>query len=368
MLYVNPPIDRRTRLNETTQDKFTQNHIKEIRYGLEPLKKVDHNLWALNPPTMIESINWIPSTILFSFLNFYNNKRLAGDVKEAISAIGFQSFIIINDKDMFRSFYLKELLRPKLYIYLDRDYTLGFDYWKRHGTSLEPKLMAKSDGVVCNSLDFKKRAARFNPNSYYIGNGGGIQEDIALTSLVKPDILKQLKGTIIGYVGVLTAHRLDISLIERLATHFRDASLVLIGPEDDEFKRSNLHNLENVIFIPKKDKNEIPAYVYYFDVCINPQVVNEITLGNFPLKIVEYLAMGKPVVATTTNTMEEVFSRHTYLASTPDEFIRKIQVALNEDTPQRADERKIFSRQFSWRNVTDELLKAIHDIERNGKK
>ena len=54
----------------------------------------------------------------------------------------------------------------------------------------------------------------------------------------------------------------------------------------------------------------MPAYLQHFDVCINPQEVNDITLGNFPLKILEYLAMGKPVVATATHLMTEVFSEH----------------------------------------------------------
>lgn len=42
----------------------------------------------------------------------------------------------------------------------------------------------------------------------------------------------------------------------------------------------------------------------HFDVCMNPQLVNEITIGNYPRKVDEYLALGKPVIATKTLTMD----------------------------------------------------------------
>ena len=70
----------------------------------------------------------------------------------------------------------------------------------------------------------------------------------------------------------------------------------------------------------KKPVAEHEGFKYNInDVCINPQKVNPITDGNYPLKIDEYLAMGKPVVATRTHTMEDVFASHTHLASSIEE-------------------------------------------------
>ena len=46
---------------------------------------------------------------------------------------------------------------------------------------------------------------------------------------------------------------------------------------------------------------------------LNPQLLNEVTIGNYPRKIDEYLAMGKPTVATKTEGMS-VFADYTYLA------------------------------------------------------
>lgn len=367
VLYVNPPVDRKSWLYGS-DDEFVTRHIAGIKNKGVGLVKMEDGLTVLTPKNIIESINWIPFTSMFSVANKLNNMTFSKEILRAIKRLGFSNYILINDKDMFRSFYLKELLAPKLSIYLYRDYTLGFEYWKRHGEKLEPELIKKSDLIVTNSLDFQKIARQYNEASFYIGNGANIQIFSHTLVHALPIELANLKTPIIGYVGALISSRLDISLLISIANKFKDSSLVLIGPEDDDFRKSELHKLPNVIFLGKISTELIPAYVKSFDVCINPQLINEITIGNFPLKIVEYLAMGKAIVATATNTMKEVFSNHTYLADSPEAFIKLIQVALSENddlrtrNPRLQLERIDYANKFSWENVTANLLAAICDV------
>lgn len=361
VLYVNFPVDRRTYYSKD-KDQYTVDHINAIKKKSDKLTKLSKNLWVLQPGRIIESINWVPSTSLFKVFNWFNNKRLAKDIKEALVQLNWDSYIIINDKDIFRSYYLKEILKPAKYIYLDRDYTLGLDYWKRHGAKLEPLLMRKSDAVVCNSYDFTRRAKKYNSNSFYIGNGFDIEQydDRGISEM--PDELKNISGPIIGYVGALISLRLDLKLLTELAETRPDWRFVLIGWEDDDFKQSRLHSMANVHFLGRKHTKDIPAYIKYFDVCINPQVVNEITISNFPLKVVEYLAMGKPVVATSTNTMKEIFSSQTYLANDIDSYTKQIEKALSEDSAKKNLERVAFAKKFSWRNVAELLLENIRFV------
>lgn len=361
VLYVNPPVDRRTLLS-ANKDEYTQRHIQDIQAGKNPLSRITDNLSVLNPDKITESVNWIPSTFLFSIFNKLNNSRLSSCIRKALTELGFENFVLINDKDMFRSFYLKELLKPSLTVYLDRDYTLGFDYWKRHGTKLEPALMQKSDLVVCNSMDFTRRALQYNPNSFYIGNGADLEVFDNAKTWEKPEELTKYKRPLIGYVGALNSMRIDIALIDSMAEMKRDWDFIFIGGEDDVFKSSVLHQRENIYFIPKKHTNEVPAYVKHFDVCINPQLINEITIGNFPLKIIEYLALGKPVVATETNTMKEVFSEVTYLATDAEGYISSIERALEEDSPQRQAFRSEFAQRYSWKSVSEILLGNIMKV------
>lgn len=361
VLYVNPPIDRRTLLSGS-YDQYTAAHIDSIKRKRENLTVYSENLSILNPSSIIESVNWIPFTSVFLFFMKMNNRRFANDIKKAIKRLGFKEFILVNDKDMFRSFFLKEFLNPSLSVYLDRDYTLGFDYWKRHGFTVEPALMKKSDLVVCNSLDFTKRAAGYNKNSFYIGNGADLEVFDVEKEWNFPDELKSLRRPLIGYVGALNSQRIDIELIRRIAEARKNWSFVFIGEEDAEFKNSVLHSLTNVYFIEKKHTSVIPAYVKQFDVCINPQLINEITIGNFPLKIIEYLAMGRPVVATATNTMKEVFGDITYLAVTVEEYVSVIEKAMADDSEEEREERIRFSRRYSWTAVASEFLSAIAKV------
>jgi len=359
VLYVNSPIDRKT-IHSNENDEYIKAHIATIKSKGETLTQTAKNLWVLNPDNILESVNWIPSTAIFSIFNKINNKRFAQDIREAINKLKFDTFILINDKDIFRSFYLKELLKPARYVYLDRDYTIGTDYWRRHGVKLEPLLMQKSDVVVCNSYDFTKRAKLYNPHSYYIGNGFNVEQYLKKESSPIPDDLKDIPGPRIGYVGALITLRLDLTLLIDMAKAKPLWSFVLIGWEDEEFKNSELHQLPNVYFLGKKHTQEVPAYIEQFDVCLNPQIINEITIGNFPLKVVEYLALGKPVVATATNTMKEVFSQDTYLANDKESYISQTEKALAEDNTSRQQERIYFAKSFTWERVTSLLLDSIN--------
>ncbi|MBC3539170.1 glycosyltransferase [Rufibacter sediminis] len=359
VLYVNSPIDRRATL-ASHNDEYVTAHLEAIKNKKEALSQLGPNLWSLNPKRIIESINWVPFTPVFSLLNRLNNQRLGKDIQEALDVLGFEEFVLVNDKDIFRSYYLKEILRPTKYVYLDRDYTLGLDYWRKHGATLEPKLMQKSDAVVCNSLDFTKRAKKYNANSFYIGNGFDAGQYVTeKVSAIPPD-LAAIPGPIIGYVGALITLRLDLRLMTDLAKTRPNWSFVFIGKEDDDFQGSELHALPNVHFLGLKHTKEVPAYLEGFDVCINPQILNEITNSNFPLKVIEYLAMGKPVVATSTNTMREVFQAHTYLATGKDEFIAQIEKGLQENTALEQNRRKEFAKGFTWESVVSVFLKSIY--------
>jgi len=358
VLYVNSPIDRKTYYSKDI-DHYTKIHIEAIKNKSAGLTKLEENLWVLQPGRIIESINWLPFTSLFKICNWFNNKTFAKDIKEALKELKFDSFIIINDKDIFRSYYLKEFLKPDKYIYLDRDYTLGVDYWKKHGMELEPALMKKSDAVVCNSYDFTNRAKQYNLHSYYIGNGFDVMQYNGNVLHSIPDELKNIPEPRIGYVGALITLRLDLALMIDMAKSNPTFSYILIGWEDDDFKKSELHKLTNVYFLGKKHTKDIPAYIQYSNVCINPQVINEITKSNFPLKVVEYLAMGKPVVATGTNTMRELFSKQSYLANGTEAFKNQVQKALLEDNLSLQEERKTFAKGFSWENVAKALLDSL---------
>jgi glycosyltransferase involved in cell wall biosynthesis len=214
---------------------------------------------------------------------------------------------------------------------------------------------------VCtaNSTYLAEYCRKFNQNSYYVGQGC----DLSLFNpeLVKdiPEDLKNIKKPVIGYVGALVGLRLDIKLLEFIAENKPEWSVVLVGPEDENFLKSRLHSFSNVHFLGAKKMEELPSFVKGFDVCINPQLINEVTIGNYPRKIDEYLAMGKSVVATNTIAME-VFADYCCLANTEEDYLKLIESALLIDNRSEQMRRRNFAMTHTWENNVEEIYKAIN--------
>jgi len=238
---------------------------------------------------------------------------------------------------------------------------LGVDYWKYHGEKLEPLLIAKSDLCVANSTYLANYCKQYNPNSYYVGQGCDLEMFSNAQDRDIPADLASVRRPVIGYVGALQSIRLDIELLFYIAYQKPEWSVVLVGPQDEVFKASNLHRAKNVHFLGTKKPEELPAYINAFDVCLNPQLVNQVTIGNYPRKIDEYLAMGKPVVATATEAMS-IFSDYTYLAKSKEEYIGLVETALNESGASLSERRKTFALSHSWENSVKEIYKAINNF------
>lgn len=360
VLYVNSPLDRGSLLRNGSDPKIIKR--KQIVSGkADGLEEVQENLWVLYPDKMVESINWIPE-MLFDILNRRNNQLFAASIARAAKRLGFSHYIHFNDNDIFRSFYIKDLLQPRLSVYYSRDYMLAVDYWRKHGARLEPRLITKSDLCVANSVYLSRYCGQYNKHSYYVGQGCDLDVFMAGNTSEEPADMRQIARPRIGYVGALQSLRLDMELLQYIAEVRPEWNIVLVGPEDGEFLQSSLHKLPNVTFTGSRDLRDLPAYINSFDVCVNPQLLNEVTIGNYPRKIDEYLAVGKPVVATATDAMS-VFDQHVYLASGKEEYVRLIERAIIENSAARTQARRTFASSHSWENSVGEIYKAISKTE-----
>lgn len=359
VLYINSPLDRITLFKQKNTPAVLK-RLDVIKGKTDGLIQLNDNLWTYYPDTIIESINWIKFDGIYTWLNKLNNKRFATSIKKAIKQLDFKNFILFNDNDMFRCFYLQELLKPVTSIYYVRDYMLAVGYWQLHGTKLEPELIKKSDLCVANSTYLADYCKQYNNRSFYVGQGCELEIFTGYDhKKTAPADIAAIPKPVIGYVGALQSIRLDMGLIKYLAIQRPDWSIVLVGPEDDEFKGSDLHEQKNIYFLGAKNPDMLPNYIAAFDVCINPQLVNQVTIGNYPRKIDEYLAMGKPVVATRTNAMS-VFEDHTYLCDTKEQYVTAIAQALNDDSTIKQQQRVEFAASHTWENSVKEIYKAIN--------
>ncbi|MGK6353289.1 glycosyltransferase [Parapedobacter sp. DT-150] len=360
VLYVNSPLDRITLWRNKTDAKVKK-RLAVIKGKANGLEKIQRNLWTLYPDRLVESINWIRTHGVFTLFNMRNNRLFADSIRSAIRILGFDNVILFNDNEIFKAFYLRELLNPRVAIYYSRDYMLGVSYWKRHGMLLEPRLIEKSDLCFSNSTYLRNYCAQYNPESFYVGQGCDIAVETSPDCREMVREASRITAPIIGYVGSLDSNRLSIEIIEHIALNFPDHAVVLVGPEDETFRSCRLHQYNNVCFLGKRPVEDLPAYIQSFDVCINPQLVNEITIGNYPRKIDEYLVFGKPVVATATETME-IFKDVVYLASTKEDYIHCLKRALGEDSDTAISARKALVASHTWENSVNEMYQHIDEF------
>lgn len=130
---------------------------------------------------------------------------------------------------------------------------------------------------------------------------------------------------------------------------------VLIGPEESRFQQSNLHKAANVHFLGSRKLAELPAYIQALDVCLNPQLINPLTVGNYPRKIDEYLAMGKPTVATDTPAMK-MFLPHVHLAVGTESYIQAINEAMKHRESETIKKAIEFAKGHTWEACVEKIF------------
>ncbi|MBN2636625.1 MAG: glycosyltransferase [Prolixibacteraceae bacterium] len=360
VLYVNSPLDQMTILRNRSTPELDQ-RLKVVKKQRPPIRKISDSLWVLDFPFSIWSVNQLPDGFVFDFFNRLNNKKIFRYVKTIADDLNFKNVIHFIDNDIYRSFYSKEMLKPSCSVYYRRDNLQPYEYWKKHVGRLEPILISKSDVVVCNSPQYAEFSKRYNPRSYDVGQGVDLSAYDPDAKYDIPEEIAKIPEPRIGYIGDITSVRLDPDLIYELAKRKPDYSFVMIGGEDDVFKAHPTHTLKNVYFLGKIPKQKVPEYMSAFQVCINPQKLNEVTIGNYPRKVDEYLALGKPVMATKTGTME-LFKNHVFLCENVDDYEKAVDLAIIDISPERDRERIRFARSHSWQNNVNAIYRHISEI------
>lgn len=123
------------------------------------------------------------------------------------------------------------------------------------------------------------------------------------------------------YAGALWGSWFDWDLLRRVALSYPDASVVVIG----DYRGQCPDRPPNLHFLGLRPQCDLPAYLAHSDVCIIPWSLNKITEATSPLKLYEYLAMGKPVVTSWIKEVEGL--PYVLLSRTDQEFVANVEKA-----------------------------------------
>lgn len=163
---------------------------------------------------------------------------------------------------------------------------------------------------------------------------------------------------VLGYTGSIHPDRVDIALVESLARRFPQGTVALVGPDMlPEGDRRRLRACPNVVLSGPVPYAQVPDVMRAFDVCITPHRVSAFTESLNPIKLWEYLAAGKPVVATDVAGFRD-FPQFVRIAQDAEGFARAVEDALRED-PALGEARRAEARRHSWDARLDDVLGVL---------
>ncbi|MGR6837140.1 glycosyltransferase [Syntrophomonas erecta] len=321
------------------------------RQGIRPLKP---NLWLFSPPLLLPLAN------RYRFFNRINQKLMAWSLRRACKKLGFKDPVLLtylpNTVDMVGR------LGEKMVVYdcVDEHSAFqGFD--PRVVREMEIGLLRCSDVVFTTAQPLYNDKKQFTDQIYMLRNAADVAlfaQALDSDQKIAEDVAS-LTPPVLGFIGRIKEW-IDLDLIYQVALARPEWSIVMVGPVEIDADISAFEGLPNVHFVGGRSKEELPAYLKKFDVCLNPFRSGPLSYAVNPLKFYEYLASGKPIVSTPMPEMD-IFAGVVEIGTGQEGFIQAIERAL-DDTPEKQAHRLALSEENSWEKRVEEMehIIAVH--------
>ncbi|MBI5020377.1 MAG: glycosyltransferase [Ignavibacteriales bacterium] len=249
-------------------------------------------------------------------------------------------------------------LREKSSYYLCFDDYNRFDNVFKSLNEMEKKILNLVDGCFAVSDTLLQTRRCKTGENHFLPQGVEV-EHFQQTTVAIPERIKNIKKPIVGFFGLITTW-VDIELVFKCAKAYPSVSFVLIGRATVDIGKYS--RLENFIYLGEVSYDELPNYARLFDAGIVPFVLNELTIASNPIKILEYLALGLPVISTNLPEARR-FGNSILIAEDDNEFISLIDVALRRNSLEEKEERRMIARKYSWDAIGELLSQKIEEIE-----
>jgi len=331
----------------------TIRRVQDAVGGRRPQMPLADGLLAYTPPPVLP-------VYYNRAVNAANQRLLLGYLRGCLSRLGWRPDVLWTFWP--NTAYLVGRLGERVSVYhcIDDFAAVGYPLTSRRAIArMETQQCRKVHLILTRTVALTAAKRRLNANTHLLP--GGVDTDRFDPSRVAapPAEVTNLPRPRVGFVGTID-DRLDVALLAKCAGALPAASLVLVGPiKRHRVNVRSLRKLPNVHFLPPCTHAEVPSLVAAFDVCLIPYRVNEYTRALSPIKLYEYLAMGKPVVATDLPYLRRE-AAHIRIAQTSEGFRDAVDAVL--DSPPSAQQRvrwRAVAEAHSWQRQTAEVMRHL---------
>ena len=206
--------------------------------------------------------------------------------------------------------------------------------------------------VIPAGVDF----AKFNPQT----DGSSIREKYGIK---KNDILLFFMGWIYDFSGMK-------EVAESLSNFDNESIKLMIVGEGDLYKllskmKSENNLNEKLILTGKIPFEEVPKHIASADICLLPAYKNEIMMNIVPIKIYEYMAMGKPVIATNLPGLKKEFGNNNgiiYIENPEQTLEKAIYLYENYMIQSEGIKASLYSRDQDWNKITNKFESILKNF------
>jgi glycosyltransferase involved in cell wall biosynthesis len=237
------------------------------------------------------------------------------------------------------------------------DYAALPDVDTRMVTEMDAHLTQLADQVFVASARMFETKRRLKPSTVLAPHG----VDVALfTTASDPQLpmapgARHLPRPVIGFYGLIEDW-IDLDLIADLAERRPEWTFLMIGRL--AVNPGRLTSLSNVVFAGPQPYGSLPGWAKAFDVAIIPYRMTRQVVNSAPLKLREYLATGKPVVAVPAPEIER-FAGLVRTAQGTEQFIQAIEDALAHDTDAERVRRIEATSAMTWEARVSEVVEIV---------
>jgi glycosyltransferase involved in cell wall biosynthesis len=246
----------------------------------------------------------------------------------------------------------------KLIVYDVMDEYTKFGIAPKDVNKLETFLFKKADLVFTGTDSLYEEKRKFHDNISFVPCGVDFElfNNVKNKNICITEELSSINHPIIGYIGGLN-ERIDSDLIEFIASNKNDWSIVLVGPIQRSFSLKN--NYSNIFFTGLKPYKNLPSYLAAFDVCILPYKKSDATKYINPVKLLEYLSSGKPVVSVKIPDIVKFYDGYVEFADDYQSFVDTINQCIDNPSTDKIKMGIELAKSKSWDSMSITMLEKL---------